>query len=392
MKRMGVLFLVVVIGLLMGMEIFSAPWKETMLQKVAVTIYEDSFMLSQLGKEERWLQLVMGKHLYFEEIEEDIDTKSRLVYMENSNPTLQESDGAQEKQPLYSSGDSSVVAGESATQVASVNAKRMGSVGTAEYVKKLWESKDVNYLWDHFYIIDSTTSVKKNLFPVEKMLTRNLALPPQQGKKQILIYHTHGASETFADSRKNKENDSIIGVGTVLANELEKLGYEVYHDKTKYDLIHGEIDRSQAYNMSLDGVKKILRENPDIQVTIDLHRDAVGKGKHTYTMLNGKKTAIVMFFNGMSRTKSGQIEYLNNPNLEANLSFSLQLKCHAMELYDGFTKPIYLKGYRYNLHIKERALLVELGNENNTVEEAKNAALPLAKVIADVLKGEVSHR
>ena len=62
-----------------------------------------------------------------------------------------------------------------------------------------------------------------------------------------------------------------------------------------------------------------------------------------------------------------------------------------MELFDGFTKPIYLKGYRYNLHLKERALLIELGNENNTVEEAMNAAAPLAKVIEDVLKGDVKH-
>ena len=98
-----------------------------------------------------------------------------------------------------------------------------------------------------------------------------------------------------------------------------------------------------------------------------------------------------MFFNGMSRNQSGEIAYLTNPNREANLAFSLQLKCHAMELFDGFTKPIYLKGYRYNLHLKERALLIELGNENNTVEEAMNAAAPLAKVIADVLKGDVKH-
>ena len=62
-----------------------------------------------------------------------------------------------------------------------------------------------------------------------------------------------------------------------------------------------------------------------------------------------------------------------------------------MELFEGFTKPIYLKGYRYNLHLKERSLLIELGNENNTVEEAMNAAAPLAKVIADVLKGDVKH-
>ena len=136
--------------------------------------------------------------------------------------------------------------------------------------------------------------------------------------------------------------------------------------------------------MSLAGVQKQLEKNPDIQVIIDLHRDSVGKNRHTYTTIDGKRTAIAMFFNGMSRNQSGEIAYLTNPNREANLAFSLQLKCHAMELFDGFTKPIYLKGYRYNLHLKERALLIELGNENNTVEEAMNAAAPLAKVIADV--------
>ena len=267
----------------------------------------------------------------------------------------------------------------------------MKNTGSEAYVKKLWETKDVNYLWDHFYIVDSTTSVRKKLFPVEQLLKRNMCLEPQKGKKQILIYHTHGASETFVDSRPGKIEDGVIGVGEVLKNELGKNGYEVLHDTTKYDWMDGRIDRSKAYNVSLEGVQRQLEQNPDIQVLIDLHRDSVGKNKHTYTTINGKRSAIVMFFNGMSRNREGEIEYLANPNREANLAFSLQLKCHAMELFEGFTKPIYLKGYRYNLHLKERSLLIELGNENNTVEEAKNAAAPLAKVIADVLKGEVKH-
>ena len=218
-----------------------------------------------------------------------------------------------------------------------------------------------------------------------------MCLEPQKGKKQILIYHTHGASETFVDSRPGKIEDGVIGVGELLKMELEKNGYEVIHDTTKYDWMDGQIDRSRAYNVSLEGVQRQLEQNPDIQVLIDLHRDSVGKNKHTYTTINGKRSAIVMFFNGMSRNREGEIDYLANPNREANLAFSLQLKCHAMELFEGFTKPIYLKGYRYNLHLKERSLLIELGNENNTVEEAKNAAAPLAKVIADVLKGEVKH-
>lgn len=255
-------------------------------------------------------------------------------------------------------------------------------------LEKLRSTLDTEYLWNHFYIVDSTTSVKKSMFPVKELLERNMTMKKKSGKKQILIYHTHGASEYFADSKNGKIEDSVVGVGDELTKELEKLGYGVIHDKTRYDLINGSLDRSLAYNKALDGIKKILTANPEVKVVIDLHRDSVGKGKHTYTTINGKKSAIVMFFNGLSRTRSGPITYLENPNLQGNLAFSLQLKCKAMEYYDGFTKPIYLKGYRYNLHLQERSLLIELGNENNTVEEAKNAAVPLADVLHKVLSGQ----
>lgn len=80
--------------------------------------------------------------------------------------------------------------------------------------------------------------------------------------------------------------------------------------------------------------------------------------------------------------KRETIAYLHNDNLQANLAFSLQMKIACMKTYPGFAKPIYLKNYRYNLHMKQRSLLIELGNENNTVEEAKNAMTPLADVAA----------
>lgn len=379
-----------VIVALIFFECTESSQKDAFLEKIGTSLYENAFLISGIGTSDMLSEIVLGGRLYFQGGSAGGVTGNRLVYMENQgngDSSGIENQGGEGDSELYSSGDASAVVGENLAQVQTMNGAQSG---TAAYVTKLKENRDVNYLWNHFYIIDSTTSVTEDLFDVEKMLTKNVTLNRKEGKKQILIYHTHGATEAFADSQGGKESDSIVGVGSVLKEELEKNGYGVYHDKTKYDLINGEIDRSKAYNASLDGITQIMRQNPDIQVTIDLHRDSVGKNKHTYTMIDGKKTAIVMFFNGMSRTKSGQIDYLYNPNLEANLSFSLQLKCHAMEKYEGFTKPIYLKGYRYNLHVAERALLVELGNENNTVEEAKNAAAPLAKVIADVLKGEVS--
>lgn len=374
------------IALLIFLECGESSLKDKILGEIGTSLYESAFLPAKMQEGSLLLELAAGERLYFQNQDSEKLARNKLIYMENQERgQTAGGESSEEDFELYSSGEASAVAGESLPQVPTMG----GSVsGTAAYVNKLKENKDVSYLWNHFYIIDSTTSVTRDLFDVEKMLGRNMTLPAQAGKKQILIYHTHGESEKFQDSRKGKESDSIVGVGSVLAEELEKRGYGVYHDKTKYDLIQGNLDRSKAYNASLDGISQIMKENPDIQVTIDLHRDSVGKNKHTYTMVDGKKTAIVMFFNGMSRTKSGKIKYLSNPNLEANLSFSLQLKCHAMELYEGFTKPIYLKGYRYNLHVAERALLVELGNENNTVEEAKNAAAPLAQVIADVLSGE----
>lgn len=380
-----------IIAVLLVLECSGGEWKDGLLLKISTSLYQNIFPVSKLSEGEALLQIAAGNHLYFQAQGSERLTESKLIYMENQGQTTQKQGTSavahEGDTDIAASGEASAVAGENLVQVQTTEG---ASAGTAAYVNKLRENKDVSYLWNHFYIIDSTTSVTKDLFPVEEMLKRNMTLAKKEGKKQILIYHTHGASEAFKDSRKGKEADSVIGVGNELAKELEKNGYLVYHDKTKYDLIHGQIERSKAYNASLEGVSKIMEENPDIQVTIDLHRDSVGKNKHTYTMIDGKKTAIVMFFNGMSRTRKGNIEYLYNPNLEANLSFSLQLKCHAMELYEGFTKPIYLKGYRYNLHVTQRALLVELGNENNTVEEAKNAAAPLAKVLADVLKGDVT--
>lgn len=255
-------------------------------------------------------------------------------------------------------------------------------------IQELQKNKDRQYLLKNFYIVDSSTSIDPTVFQVKKMLQTKVAIKKEK-KPQILIYHTHGASESFCDSRKGKKEDSIIGVGACLADILtKKYGYHVIHDETAYDMVDGRIDRNKAYTQSLHGVQTILRKNPSIQVVIDLHRDGVGNAVHRTTVIDGKKTAQVMFFNGLSRNKKGNIAYLENPNLEYNLAFSLQMKLQCMKDYADFAKPIYLKNYRYNLHLRSRSLLIELGNENNTLQEAKNSMLPLAKVLHEVLSGK----
>lgn len=255
-------------------------------------------------------------------------------------------------------------------------------------VAQLMKNLEVSYLLENFYIINSTTTVNREVFNVKELLQKNFQIKKKEDKPQILIYHTHATTEAFADSRKGKTEDTVVGVGRYLAKLLtEVYGYEVIHDETEYDKVNGVTDRDKAYNYALPGLKKTLKENPSILVMIDLHRDGVnGTAKRT-VMINGKETAQIMFFNGLSRSQSGAIAYLKNPRIQENLAFSLQLKLKAMKKYPDFTRANFLKGYRYNLHLRDRSLLIELGNQNNTVEEAKNAMEPFANILDEILTG-----
>ena len=254
-------------------------------------------------------------------------------------------------------------------------------------VNNLLETLDTTYLLKNFYVIDGTTSIKPSYFNVSKLLDKDLTLA-KAAEPQILIYHTHAASEAFSNSKAGDIEQGIVGVGSYLTEVLTNTyGYSVYHDKTQYDLIDGKIDRSKAYAKALPSLKQILADNPSIEIVIDLHRDGVADKSKPTVMINGKETARIMYFNGLSRSKEGVRKYLKNENLSDNLAFSLQMKIKALELFPEFTKPIYLKGYRYNMHLKGRSALIELGNQNNTLEEAKNAAEPIAAILDSVLQG-----
>jgi stage II sporulation protein P len=114
----------------------------------------------------------------------------------------------------------------------------------------------------------------------------------------------------------------------------------------------------------------------------------VNENTHLVTNINGKPTAKFMFFNGLSyNSKVGNIEYLYNPYIEDNLAFSFKMQLQAVKYYPDLTRKIYLKGYRYNLHLMPKATLIEVGGQTNTVEEAKNAMEPLADILDKVLKG-----
>jgi Stage II sporulation protein P (SpoIIP). len=245
--------------------------------------------------------------------------------------------------------------------------------------------KNYNFLVNNFYIVHPSTKVTKNLFDGEKLLSKDMKIKQKNDKPQILILHTH-AHEAFIDSREGKMEDTVVGVGTELTNILENTyHYNVIHDTTGYDIVNGVLDRSYAYNQALDGMNNILKQYPSIEVIIDLHRD---QGDTRNVTINGKETAQVMLFNGLSRDKEGPIERLPNSNLQNNLAFSLQMQLKARDIYPGLFKKNYLKPLRFNMHVLPKYLLVELGTQNNTLQSEKNAMAPFAKVLDSVLQGK----
>ena len=249
--------------------------------------------------------------------------------------------------------------------------------------------KDFDYLKSHYYTVDSTTSISKSELNAEEFLKKDMTISTEGDSPKILIYHTH-SQEAFADSKKGEESDTVVGMGDYLTELLtEKYGIPVLHYKGVFDLIDGKLDRSEAYELAKPKITELLKENPDIEVIIDLHRDGVAEGTHLVTEINGKQTAKIMFFNGLSRTNSnGNIGYLSNPYIQDNLAFSFQMELKAEELYPDFTRKIYLKSYRYNMHFLPKTLLIEAGAQTNTVEEERNAMEPLAEILASVLTPE----
>lgn len=243
--------------------------------------------------------------------------------------------------------------------------------------------KDYETLLKQFYTVDSNTTVGSSQLDIEKLLGKEMRIDKESPGPQILIYHTH-SRETFADSVPGDPSTSIVGVGEYLTELLTNTyGYEVLHHTAEYDTV-----RNEAYSKALPEIEKLLKENPSIQVVIDLHRDEMAEETRLVMDLDGRPTARFMFFNGLSRTKkTGNIAYLYNENLQDNLAFSFQMQLKAAEYYPGLTRKIYLKGYRYNMHLRDKYLLVELGAQNNTVEEAMNACDPLAHILDMVLSG-----
>jgi len=251
-------------------------------------------------------------------------------------------------------------------------------------VKEQYRWKDVaeqaRFL-KNYYIADVSVGNVSSVINGEKLLSLDTSLERISEEPQILVYHTH-VTEGYKDSRDGVEADTVVGMGDILCEELTARGFSVLHDRTTYDYVDGKDNRDYAYTTARPQIEALLKAYPSIEVILDIHRDS---GAARRTLIEGKDTAQIMLFNGLCRNASGPIKNLPNPYLDDTLAFSLQLNLLGRERHPGLMYKIYLKNYRYNMHFTGHCMLVELGTQNNTVEEAQNGIRYFAGLLYELL-------
>lgn len=197
---------------------------------------------------------------------------------------------------------------------------------------------------------------------------------------QVLIYHTHTTEAFDGVTRTTDKTKSVCAVGDEIAKQLQAAGIGVIHDTTYHDYpaYNGSYDRSVVT------MKKDLKQYPSIQVTIDLHRDAMTRSDGTRlkptAVVNGKKAAQVMIISGCDDTGD-----LGFPDWEYNLRLALRLQKSMADLYPDLGRPLNFCARRYNENMTHGSLLVEIGTDANTLEEAVYGGELFGKALAATL-------
>lgn len=344
---------------------------------------------------ETFIDSVNNSITYYGYVKENVKKNYLVVYdpnkivAQNSSSETENTDVKQETTGL--SADNNTQTEENEDLPVSIQGNgvmKLSGTGSGT-VYSLESLSDFNFLLSSLYVVPKRASVLESDLNASELLSMDMSIKKDSSVPQILIYHTH-SMEGFTDSIEGNFDTNIVSVGTYLAKLLsEGYGYNVIHCTESFDYVNGKLDRSKAYTYARTSLEQILADNPTIEVVLDIHRDGVNENLHLVSEVNGKQTSQIMFFNGLSRTSSGgDIDYLYNKYKKQNLAFSLQLKLLAEEYFPGFTRKNYLDAYQYNLDLRERSVLVEVGAQTNSLQEAKNAMEPLAALLDRVLSGD----
>lgn len=199
-------------------------------------------------------------------------------------------------------------------------------------------------------------------------------------KVQVAVYSTHSSESYTAYSGEPKvygEHGGVYCASEELREGLAAAGIGAVVD----DTIHDWPDWNKSYANSLETAEKLLADYPNLQLLIDMHRDAGVSRANSVAQVNGKAAAKIMLVCGSNKR-------YEHPNWQQNQEFMEKIADKMDAMYPGLLRRVSVQTGRYNQHISTRAILVEMGTTENTIDEVEYSARLLADVLAAVLAGE----
>ena len=210
---------------------------------------------------------------------------------------------------------------------------------------------------------------------------------------RVLIYHTHTyeafeqtAESPYRETEKWRTADSghnMVRVGEELAALLRSLGMEVVHDQTAFE----PPNLSSAYTRSLEMLRERQAAGETYDLYIDLHRDAfiASYGGGNTVNVGGVEAAKLMMLIGKGEGQTGQ-GFDEKPDWEKNLAIAQKITDALNDQAQGICRKVSVKSGRYNQHVAQACILVEAGNNKNTLAEVLAAMPYLADAIASALE------
>lgn len=303
----------------------------------------------------------------------DIDSKSTV------------SSVLKENNPILFNGNEIKMIEENAN--IAVEVSETGGSYNGRIIRKSMSPYSANTNYSNIYL-NNSTGYNIN---IGKLVSEKLSFNIKKTKEpEILIMHTH-TTEAYMTTEKYgytnldidrsaNTNENIVAVGENLKNVLTKKGFSVIHDTT----IHDYPAYTGSYSRSAETVTRCLEEYKSIKIVIDLHRDSItseNKDKRAPVIeVNGKKAAQIMIVMG---SESGNVK--DYPLWQENLKLALKIQQVTETIYPGFARPILLKSAKYNQNLSCGSILVEVGSEVNTVEEAIYSSQLLGETLSVAL-------
>ena len=258
--------------------------------------------------------------------------------------------------------------------------KKEKNLFTKLFTKILDVNRPVSILDNVFHLKENKIKHNSQMAYVKNPNIENKQLDKEP---EVFIYNTH-QSETYEGKALEGYNitPGVMMASYIFQNKLATNNVKalVMEDNLLDYMNINNMNHSKSYQASRVFLKQYLDQNPNLKLILDIHRDSISKEKST-TIINNKSCVKILFVIGEE-----------NPNYENNLAMTNEINNKIKEKYSELTRGVITKGGKgnngiYNQDLNPKITLIEIGSNQNTIDEVLNTIELLSPIIGEYING-----